>query len=205
MAGFWPIGTEQIIRIVSYPIRKKSRFWLFCMWSVKEMYHALLPKADCRDKGRGHDRRLRLGSHWDLLYAYPDYVLKTEIFFSVFEKMRVHRNSFKFSFARLHVNAKTMEVRLHALQGMLCMLYDIIRPHDSLRIQPFLLAPRFSRGKPLGETSVVARSKEKRLNSQANNTKTIRRRFQKSPLWRAFLKRCVVSCFRASENPVRIS
>ena len=79
-----------------------------------------------------------------------------------------------------------MEVRLHALQGMLCMQYDIIRPNDSLRIQPFLLAPRFARGKPLGETSVVARSKEKRLNSQANNTKTIRRRFQKSPLWRAF-------------------
>ena len=44
----------------------------------------------------------------------------------------------------------------------------------SLRIQPFLLAPRFARGKPLGETSVVARSKEKRLNSQANNTKTIK-------------------------------
>ena len=58
MAAFWPIGTAQIIRIVSYPIRKKSRFWLFCMWSVKEMYHALLPKTDYRDKGRGHDRRL---------------------------------------------------------------------------------------------------------------------------------------------------
>ena len=57
MAAFWPIGTAQIIRIVSYPIRKKSRFWLFCMWSVKEMYHALLPKADYRDKGKGHDRR----------------------------------------------------------------------------------------------------------------------------------------------------
>ena len=58
MAAFWPIGTAQIIRIVSYPIRKKSRFWLFCMWSVKEMYHALLPNTDYRDKGRGHDRRL---------------------------------------------------------------------------------------------------------------------------------------------------
>ena len=46
MAAFWPIGTAQIIRIVFYPIRKKSRFWLFCMWSVKEMYHALLPKTD---------------------------------------------------------------------------------------------------------------------------------------------------------------
>ena len=57
MAAFWPIGTAQIIRIVSYPIRKKSRFWLFCMWSLKEMYHALLPKADYRDKGKGHDRR----------------------------------------------------------------------------------------------------------------------------------------------------
>ena len=63
MAAFWPIRTAQIIRIVSYPIRKKSRFWLFCMWSVKEMYHALLPNTDYRDKGRGHDRRLQaLGS-----------------------------------------------------------------------------------------------------------------------------------------------
>ena len=43
MAAFWPIGTAQIIRIVSYPIRKKSRFWLFYMWSDKEMYHALFP------------------------------------------------------------------------------------------------------------------------------------------------------------------
>ena len=34
MAAFWPIGTAQIIRIVSYPIRKKSRFCFFCMWSV---------------------------------------------------------------------------------------------------------------------------------------------------------------------------
>ena len=31
MAAFWPIRTAQIIRIVSYPIRKKSRFWLFYM------------------------------------------------------------------------------------------------------------------------------------------------------------------------------
>ena len=34
MAAFWPIGTAQIICTVSYQIRKKSRFWLFCMWSV---------------------------------------------------------------------------------------------------------------------------------------------------------------------------
>ena len=34
MAAFWPIGTAQIIRIFSYPNTKKSRFWLFCMWSV---------------------------------------------------------------------------------------------------------------------------------------------------------------------------
>ena len=58
MAVFWPIGTAQIIRIVSYPIRKKSRFWLFGMWSVKEMYHAFLQKTDYRDKRKGHDRRL---------------------------------------------------------------------------------------------------------------------------------------------------
>ena len=59
MAAFWPIGTVQIIRIVSYPNRKKARFWLFCMWPVKDMYYALLPKTDYRDKRRGHDRRLR--------------------------------------------------------------------------------------------------------------------------------------------------
>ena len=38
-----PIGTAQIINIVSYPIRKKSTFWLFYMSSDKEMYHALFP------------------------------------------------------------------------------------------------------------------------------------------------------------------
>ena len=49
MAAFWPIGTAQNIRIVSYPIRKKSRFWLFYMWSDKEMYHALFPWETYRD------------------------------------------------------------------------------------------------------------------------------------------------------------
>ena len=38
--------------------QKKVQFLAFFMWSVKEMYHALLPKAVYRDKGRGHDRRL---------------------------------------------------------------------------------------------------------------------------------------------------
>ena len=44
MAAFWPIGTAQIIRIVSYPIRKKSS-----------------PSSHERHKGiigRGHDLRL---------------------------------------------------------------------------------------------------------------------------------------------------
>ena len=40
--------------------QKKSRFWRFCMLSVKEMYYALLPEADYRDKGRGYDRRLAI-------------------------------------------------------------------------------------------------------------------------------------------------
>ena len=31
---FGQLEQQQIIRIISYPIRKKSRFWLFCMWSV---------------------------------------------------------------------------------------------------------------------------------------------------------------------------
>ena len=78
MAAFWPIGTAQIIRIVSYPIRKKSRFWLFCMWSVKEMYHSLLPKAVYRDKGRGHDRRLTakwLGTYSSVSLSLPRHLI----------------------------------------------------------------------------------------------------------------------------------
>ena len=55
MAAFWPIGTAQIIHIFSYPVRKRSRFWLFRMWFVKGLYHALLPKTDYSDKGRGND------------------------------------------------------------------------------------------------------------------------------------------------------
>ena len=70
-AAFWPIGTVQIIHIVAYPIRKKSRFWLFCMWSVKGLYHALLPKTDHTDKGRGHDRRLSR-------YLLPHYSVQTQ-------------------------------------------------------------------------------------------------------------------------------
>ena len=49
MAAFWPIGAAHIICIVSYPIRKKSRFWLFHMWSDKEMYHALFSWETLRD------------------------------------------------------------------------------------------------------------------------------------------------------------
>ena len=45
--------SEQRKSSVLFPIHQ-----LFCIWSVKEMYHALLPKTDYRDKGRGHDRRL---------------------------------------------------------------------------------------------------------------------------------------------------
>ena len=43
------IATAWIICIVSYS-RKKSRFWLFCMWPVEGLYHALIPKTDDRDK-----------------------------------------------------------------------------------------------------------------------------------------------------------
>ena len=65
MAAFWPIGTAQIIRIVFYPIRKKSRFWLFCMWSCPPPENRLQ-----RDKGRGHDRRLlQIQTSWH--YSYP--------------------------------------------------------------------------------------------------------------------------------------
>ena len=57
MAAFWLIGTAQVICTVSYP-RNKSKFWLFCMWSLEGLYHALIPKTDDRDKGRRHDCRL---------------------------------------------------------------------------------------------------------------------------------------------------
>ena len=60
MAAFGPIGTAQIIRSVSYPIRKKSRFWLFCIFVKKKRNYALLPKTDYRDKRRVHDLRLTL-------------------------------------------------------------------------------------------------------------------------------------------------
>ena len=53
-----------------YPIRKKSRFCLFCMWSVKGLYHALLPKTDYRDKGRGPDRRLDVALTFEHFRSY---------------------------------------------------------------------------------------------------------------------------------------
>ena len=40
--------------------QKKVQILAFCMWSLKGLYHALLPKTDYGDKGRGHDRRLLL-------------------------------------------------------------------------------------------------------------------------------------------------
>ena len=86
MAAFWPIGTAQIIRIVSYPIRK--RFCLFCMWSVKQMYHALLLKTDYRDKGRGHDRRLNWAYYLPVckLFIFSFSCLQTKYFsLSIFE------------------------------------------------------------------------------------------------------------------------
>ena len=58
MAAFWPIGTAQIIRIVSYPIRKKSRFWHFYMDPTKK---CIMPSSRERHKGIigwGHDLRL---------------------------------------------------------------------------------------------------------------------------------------------------
>ena len=58
MVAFWPIGTAQIIRIVSYPIRKKSRFWLFTCDPTKK---CIMPSSRERHKGitgRGHDLRL---------------------------------------------------------------------------------------------------------------------------------------------------
>ena len=51
--------SEQRKSSVLFPIQseKMTRFWRFRMWSVKELYHALLPKTDYRDgRGRGHGR-----------------------------------------------------------------------------------------------------------------------------------------------------
>ena len=58
MAAFWPIGTAQIILIVSCPIRKKSRFWLLTCDPTKK---CIMPSSREKHKGmigRGNDLRL---------------------------------------------------------------------------------------------------------------------------------------------------
>ena len=58
MASFWPIGTAQIIRIVSYPIRKSSDSGIFTCDSTKK---CIMPSSRERHKGiigRGHDLKL---------------------------------------------------------------------------------------------------------------------------------------------------
>ena len=62
MAAFWPIGTAQIIRIVSYPIRKSPDSGFFTCDPTKK---CIMPSSRERHKGiigRGHD--LRLGRSW---------------------------------------------------------------------------------------------------------------------------------------------
>ena len=58
MAAFWSMGTAQIILIVSYPIRKKSRFWLLTCDPTKK---CIMPSSREKHKGmigRGNDLRL---------------------------------------------------------------------------------------------------------------------------------------------------
>ena len=74
--------------------QKKSRFWLFCTWSVKEMHHTLLPKTDHRDKRRVDDRRLSLLlktiSYWTTLSRHAS---MTGISFRGFSWMWIPRTS----------------------------------------------------------------------------------------------------------------
>ena len=58
MAAFWPIRTAQIIRIVFLSNQKEVQILAFLHVICEGLYHALLPKTDYRDEGRGHDRRL---------------------------------------------------------------------------------------------------------------------------------------------------
>ena len=45
--------------------QKEVQILAFFMWSVKGLYHALLPKTDYRDEGRRHDPGLQLKRLWD--------------------------------------------------------------------------------------------------------------------------------------------
>ena len=54
MAAFWPIGTAQIIHFFPSQSERSPDSGFFCMRSVKELYHALLPKTDLTEiKGEG--------------------------------------------------------------------------------------------------------------------------------------------------------
>ena len=131
MAAFWPIGTAQIIRIVSYPIRKKSRFWLFCMWSVKEMYNALLPKTDYRDKGRGHDRRLVIPEsvvHWLNINTYATKVSTITIIIFSFSRSSFPRHSYRLS-SRSHWQIICHQIMLYKLTAY----HPPTTHHDSRR------------------------------------------------------------------------
>ena len=58
--------------------QKKVQILAFLLWSVKEMYHVLLPKAVYRDKGRGHDRRLTakwLGTYSSVSLSLPRHLI----------------------------------------------------------------------------------------------------------------------------------
>ena len=54
MAAFWPIGTAQIIHFFLANQKEVQILAFFCMCSVKELYHAVLPKTDLTEiKGEG--------------------------------------------------------------------------------------------------------------------------------------------------------
>ena len=49
-------------------------------------------------------------------------------FFLRFQKIRVQTYRMRIVFARLHENAKTMDMQLNSLQDMCCIMYDIEKP-----------------------------------------------------------------------------
>ena len=49
-------------------------------------------------------------------------------FFLRFQKIRVQTYRMRIVFARLHENAKTMDMQLNSLQDMRCIMYDIEKP-----------------------------------------------------------------------------
>ena len=66
------LSEQNCVRLVgSGLMRKNSRFWLFCMWSGKWMFHALIPTKHIKRIQGGHGCRLFISNHH---YWWCDFV-----------------------------------------------------------------------------------------------------------------------------------